>query len=207
MFGFLMYPGFEELDLVGPWEMATMWHAYAAGPACVTVAQSSGPVRAAKGLQAAADVGFSACPTLDYLLVPGGFAAFDVMKDPATLDFVRARSATARAVLSVCTGSFILAAAGVLRPGMRAATHWKGVGRLRAMGIDVAETRWMRDGTVWSSAGVSAGMDLLLAFIAHAAGEAAAGIVQLNAEYFPDPRCYGGANRDPQATAYIRSLA
>jgi transcriptional regulator GlxA family with amidase domain len=93
MFGFLMFPGFEELDLVGPWEMATMWHAYAGGPACVTVAKTAGPVRAAKGLQTVADVGFADCPSLDYLLVPGGFAVFDVMRDDATLAFLRERAA------------------------------------------------------------------------------------------------------------------
>jgi transcriptional regulator GlxA family with amidase domain len=206
MFGFLMFPGFEELDLVGPWEMATMWHAYAGGPACVTVAKTAGPVRAAKGLQTVADVGFADCPPLDYLLVPGGFAVFDVMRDDATLAFLRERAAGARAVLSVCTGSFVLAAAGLLRPGMRAATHWKGAERLRALGIDVVEERWTRDGAIWSSAGVSAGMDLLLAFIAHEAGDTAAGTVQFNAEYYPDGRRYGAAHHDPQATAYIRAL-
>lgn len=207
MFGFLMFPGFEELDLVGPWEMATMWHAYAGGPACVTVAKTPGPVRAAKGLALASEYGFADCPPLDYLLVPGGFAAFDVMRDGETLDFLRTRGATARAVLSVCTGSFILAAAGLLLPGMHGTTHWKALAQLRTMGIDIIEQRWVQDGAVWSSAGVSAGIDLLLAFIAHEAGEEAAGIVQLNAEYYPDARHFGSTHHDPRAPAYIRASA
>ncbi|MBS0559933.1 MAG: DJ-1/PfpI family protein [Proteobacteria bacterium] len=205
-FGFLAFPGFEELDLIGPWEMATMWRAYADGPACAIVSVAAGPVPCAKGLQVIAAHGYADCPPLDYLLVPGGFAAFDAMKDSATLDFVRTRAASAKAVLSVCTGSFILAAAGVLKPGMRGATHWKATRELRALGVDVAEDRWTRDGQVWSSAGVSAGMDLLLAFIAAEAGEAAAAAVQLNAEYYPDGRLYGGTPGEPRASAYIRAL-
>ena len=205
-FGFLALPGFEELDLVGPWEMATMWRDYAAGPDCVMVGAAAGPVRCAKGMTAAADVGFADCPALDYLLVPGGFAAFDWMKDEAVLDFVRTTAGSARAVLSVCTGSFVLAAAGVLTPGMQGATHWKGTARLRALGIDVVEQRWVRDGAVWSSAGVSAGMDLLLAFIAAEAGEDAAAAVQLNAEYYPDGKLYGTAHLAPDASAYIRAV-
>jgi transcriptional regulator GlxA family with amidase domain len=103
-------------------------------------------------------------------------------------------------------GHFSRIQAVLLRPGMRAATHWKGAERLRALGIDVAEQRWTRDGAIWFSAGVSAGMDLLLDFIAHEAGETAAGTVQFNAEYYQDGRRYGAAHHDPQATVHIRAL-
>ena len=80
-FGFLMYHKYEELDLIGPWEMATMWRDYARGPECVTVSETGGAVLCAKGLKTAADYAFADCPKLDYLLVPGGFAAFDEMKN------------------------------------------------------------------------------------------------------------------------------
>ncbi|MBS0519878.1 MAG: DJ-1/PfpI family protein [Proteobacteria bacterium] len=205
-FGFLMFPAFEELDLIGPWEMATMWATYADGPQCLTVAATAGPIRCAKGLSVSADVGFADCPALDYLLIPGGFSAFDAAQDPELLRFVRARAATARAVLSVCTGAFVLAAAGLLQ-GRKATTHWKALDRLAALdGIAVQQERWVRDGAVWTSAGVSAGIDLLLAFIAAEDGAAVASTVQFNAEYYPDGRTYGDAHRAPQAPAYVRRL-
>jgi transcriptional regulator GlxA family with amidase domain len=206
-FGFLCYPGFEELDLIGPWEMATMWSSYACGPACVTVAADHAPVSCAKGLTVVAGAAYADCPPLDYLLVPGGFAAFEVIKDPALIGFVRRQAATARAVLSVCTGSFILNAAGLL-DGRRATTHWKCLPRLReAPGVTVEEARWTRDGPVWTSAGVSAGMDLLLAFIAAEAGEAAASEVQWHAEYYPEGHTYGVASHSDDAPAYLKASA
>lgn len=190
-FGFLMYPKYEELDLIGPWEMATMWRDYAKGPACVTVSQTGGRVDCAKGLKSIADHSFADCPPLDYLLVPGGFAAFDEMRNEALVAWVRATAASAQHVLSVCTGSFILQAAGLL-DGRKATTHWKALDMMRKLpGVTTVEQRWVRDGNVWTSAGVSAGMDLLLGFVEAIDGPEAAGAVQKNAEYYPDGRIYG----------------
>jgi transcriptional regulator GlxA family with amidase domain len=206
-FGFLFYPGFEELDLVGPWEMATMWSAVAQGPACITVAADAAPVICAKGLHVVPAATFDACPQLDYLLVPGGIAAFEVMNDPAITGFVARQAANARAVLSVCTGSFILGAAGLLN-GRRATTHWRRLGQLRDVpGVTVDEVRWTRDGGIWTSAGVSAGIDLLLAFIAHEANEQTASEVQWNTEYYPEGKVYGDAHRNTKAPAYLNTPA
>ena len=190
-FGFLMFPKYEELDLVGPWEMATMWRDYAKGPACVTIGEHGGAVQTAKGLKTAADVSFTDCPPLDYLLVPGGVAAFDEMRNESLVNFVRERAASCEHVLSVCTGSFILHAAGLLRDRC-ATSHWKALDQMRKLqGVTVVEQRWVRDGNIWTSAGVSAGMDLLLGFIETIDGTKAAGNVQQTAEYYPDGRIYG----------------
>jgi transcriptional regulator GlxA family with amidase domain len=206
VFGFLMFPEFEELDLIGPWEMATMWGAYAGGPRCITVAAEAGPIRCAKGLQVAADHGFADCPKLDYLLVPGGFSAFVTMQDERTLNFIRQRSANARTVLSVCTGAFILAEAGLLA-GRTATTHWKALPRLAALpGVTIRQERFVRDGDVWTSAGVSAGIDLMLAFIAAEDGPEAASAVQFNAEYYPDCTLYGTVHKAAEAPAYVKAL-
>ena len=164
-FGFLMFHKFEELDLVGPWEMATMWRDTAKGPECLTISENGGPVTCAEGLTCIADFSFTDCPTLDYLLVPGGVSAFDEMKNERLVGFVRERAAVAKHVLSVCTGSFILQAAGLL-DGRSATTHWIAMERLKQLpGVTAVSQRWVRDGNVWTSAGVSAGMDLLLGFI------------------------------------------
>ena len=99
----------------------------------------------------------------------------------------------------------MLHAAGILS-GKKATTHWGSLDRLRAKGdVDVVEKRWVRDGNIWSAAGVSAGIDLMLAFIADQAGEAAAAEVQLQSEYFPDQVYYDDINRDPRVPEYLKN--
>lgn len=203
--GFLAFPGVEELDLVGPWEMATMWRDYASGPDCLVVAQEKGPLRCAKGLSITADADFGSCPALDALVVPGGFAAFAEMKNETLVGFVRATGQGDGDVLSVCSGSFILLAAGLLE-NRRATTHWKVLGQLREAGVDVAEERFLRDGNIWSSGGVSAGMDLMLHYIAETAGAEAAALVQHNAEYYPTRQLYGRAHQAPGMPAYMKEM-
>lgn len=204
-FGFLLYPGAEEMDFQGPWEIVGLWHRYAGGPRPLLLAATSEPVACAHGMRVLPDAGFADAPTLTQLLVPGGFAAFDLMKDAATIDLVRRHAAAGATLLSVCSGSFILQAAGVL-DGRRASTNWKAVKMLRDAGVEVVEERYTHDGPVWTSAGVSAGVDMLLAYIAHSQGEATAAAVQLNAEYFPDARVYGDNRRHEGVAAYIRRL-
>lgn len=206
-FGFLMYPGFEELDLIGPWEMATMWSTYAEGPECVTLAQAHVPIRCAKGLEVVPQHSFDDCGHLDYLLIPGGFSAVEQMRNAELLAFVRQVADGAQHMLSVCTGALILDAAGLL-DNRRATTHWKFLDELRTRPhVTVKEERWVEDGRIWTSAGVSAGIDLMLAFIARVAGNEAAGIVQFNAEYYPDARLYGEAHRDPRAPGYLAAMS
>ena len=109
-----------------------------------------------------------------------------------------------KAVLSVCTGSFVLHAAGLLS-GKKATTHWGSLDRLRALGdVTVLEQRYVQDGNIWSSAGVSAGTDLMLAFIASVDGEDAAGKVQFASEYYPSSVKYGGFENHAQAPAYVK---
>lgn len=207
-FGILVFEDVEELDFVGPWEMLTMWSKVAGGPGeCLIVAPSPGPVRCAKGLSIHPHVSFADCPPLDYLLVPGGQGTRREVGNPVLLDFVSAQAKTCKAVLSVCTGAFILHAAGLLA-GKRATTHWGALERLRALGdVAVVEARYVEDAGVWSSAGVSAGIDLMLAFIASVAGADAAGKVQFAAEYYPSAVRYGSYEDHAQAPAYLRSSA
>lgn len=206
-FGFLLFPDLEELDLVGPWEMIGVWSKYAAGPEHrFMVSQRGGETLCAKGMRIVADYGFEDCPPLDYLLIPGGQGTRREVNNPELLEFVRRQAANCKEILSVCTGSFILQAAGLLE-GKRATTHWGSLDRLRALGdVTVDEKRFVRDGHVWSAAGVSAGIDLALALIADQAGEETASKVQLYAEYYPNNVRYGSAHREtPQAPAYLKA--
>ena len=206
-FGVLIFPQAEELDFVGPWEMITMWSKYADGPAnCLLIAQSNEPVSCAKGMSVLPHVDFGACPQLDYLLVPGGQGTRAEVGNPVLLEFVAKQAAGCRALFSVCTGAFVLHAAGLLS-GKRATTHWGSLKRLRALGdVSVVEERLVHDGKVWSSAGVSAGIDLMLAFISSAVSPETAGKVQFAAEYYPSPVRYGGFEGHADAPAYVRGV-
>lgn len=203
--GVLVFPQVEELDFIGPWEMLGMWRKLTGSPNCLIVAERAAPVVCAKGLSVNPQVTFDTCPPLEVLLVPGGQGTRQEVTNANLLNFLRAQAAGCRALLSVCTGAFLLHAAGLLS-GKRATTHWGSLARLRALGdVEVIEARYLRDGHIWCAAGVSAGIDMTLAFIAEVAGEAVAGEVQLAAEYFPASTVYGDAARHPQAPAYIRS--
>lgn len=174
---------------------------------CFTVAEEPGPMKCAQGLKRIPDYSFADAPEIRYLLVPGGFSAMKEMENPAMLAFLRERAATAEHVLSVCTGSLILHAAGLLENG-GATTHCNAIDRLKALGkVEIEETRYVRHGNVWTSAGVSAGNDMTLAFIAAVAGKEAASIVQHNAEYYPDATVYGRQAEKTENPANIRALA
>jgi transcriptional regulator GlxA family with amidase domain len=151
------------------------------------------------------DCSFAPPLELAHLLVPGGFAAFDEMKQPDLTGFVRRNFDAGANLLSVCSGSFILQAAGILE-GRKASTNWKAIEHPRKLGVEVMEERYTQDGPVWTSAGVSAGVDMLLAYIAAVAGEDVASTVQLHAEYFPEARIYGAARTAQPVAAYFERL-
>lgn len=207
-FGVLVFDQVAELDFVGPWEMLGMWSKFADGPKhCVIVAESRAPVVGAHGLSINPQHAFGDCPPLDYLLVPGGPGTRQQVNNRALVDFVARQAGGCRATLSVCTGAFVLHAAGLLS-GRRATTHWASLQRLRELGgVTVLEQRFVHDGTLWTSAGVSAGIDMMLAFIAQVAGDGAAAKVQLSAEYYPAAGLYGGPERHVQAPAYVERKA
>lgn len=205
IFGFLIFPRLEELDLIGPWEMISLWSKHLQGPeTCLTVAQSRAPVLCAKGMSINPTIAFSECPQLDYLLVPGGQGTREQVNNEVLIRFVAEQAKGCQAVLSVCTGSFILHRAGLLT-GRRATTHWSSLARLAELGgVQVVQERVVHDGAIWTAAGVSAGIDLALAFIESVAGETVAGKVQFGAEYYPSERRYGDLHQSPEAPAYLK---
>lgn len=190
-FGFLLFDKVQELDLVGPWEMITQWSEKFSGPnQVVTVSQDGGTVKCAQGLRVVADFAFNDCPALDYLLVPGGMGTRKEVDNPIIIEFIRKQADHCQQVLSVCTGSFLLQAAGLLN-NRTVTTHWNSIERLKQFKtLTVSEKRFVKDGNIWTSAGISAGIDMSLAFIADIAGREVAGNVQLQTEYFPSEQQY-----------------
>ncbi len=206
--GFLIYDNAEELDIVGPWEMFTVWSEQFGGPGkCLTISKSGMTVTCAKGMKFEPDCGFEDCPDLDVLIVPGGKGSRDVVVDPEMMDFVRRQSERCESVLSVCTGSFILLNAGLL-DGLSATTYWSLLGDLRKSNrCEVLEDRYVSNQVgkkqIWTSAGVSAGIDMSLRFISENAGATVAGQVQFYAEYYPDLKVYGEAHVREETPKYI----
>ena len=133
-FGIIVFNQVEELDFVGPWEMLRRWSKVAEGPeCCLIVSLSLEPITCANGLSINPHVSFDNCPQLDYMLVPGGQGTRQEVENRVLLKFVATQAKNCQAVLSVCTGSFLLHAAGLLS-GKKATTHWGSLDRLRALG-------------------------------------------------------------------------
>ena len=205
IFGFLLFPDLEELDLVGPWEMVAMWSQYADGPEkCLMIGETKEPVLCSNGMVIQPHLSFKDAPELDYLLIPGGFGTREQVDNQELIGFVSKQAKSCKAILSVCTGSFILHACGLLK-GKKATTHWLSLEQLRQLkGVEVVEKRIVKDGNIWTSSGVSAGIDLALAFIDHEAGDGTAGSVQSFAEYYPSGKNYGTFHQEPKAPGYLR---
>lgn len=180
--GAILFPGFELLDVFGPLEM---FGHLGSAMSCVTVAGQSGPVASAQAVRAVADHAFADAPDCDLLLIPGGIGTRAEVDNAAMLDFLRARVPRAELTLTVCTGTALLARAGLL-DGRRATTnkavfHWVAEQGPRVEWVRAA--RWVEDGPFFTSSGVSAGMDMALAVIAKLAGQETADALATGTEY------------------------
>jgi transcriptional regulator GlxA family with amidase domain len=180
--GIVLYPKFELLDVYGPAEIFGNL-----GPRLkvVMVAQNAGPVTSAQGPQAIADFGFDDCPQLDLVLVPGGFGTINELRNKALLDWLVARAEKAEIVMSVCSGSALLAKAGLL-DGRRATSNKQYFKFATDSGPKVQwvhEARWVDDGDRVTSSGVSAGIDMALAVVARLYGVKTAEQIATATEY------------------------
>jgi transcriptional regulator GlxA family with amidase domain len=188
--GLVIFDEVEELDFVGPWEVLTMAGKAAKLPiACRLVARSPDPVTCAKGMRVLPDATFAGCGKFDVILVPGGQGTRRLVDDRETLDFVAAQGASARWVTSVCTGSAVLGAAGLIGK-RRATTHWAAFDFLASQAPEaeiVRDARVVEDGNLMTSAGVSAGIDMALTLLGRLFGPRAALGVQKGMEYYPRP--------------------
>ncbi|HXY64653.1 MAG TPA: DJ-1/PfpI family protein [Mycobacterium sp.] len=178
------YPGFTALDFIGPYEVLRwlpdaevrfVWH-------------EPGPVTADSGvLVVGATHSFAETPSPDVVLVPGGMTTVEHARDEALLDWVRRAHQSATWTASVCSGSIILAAAGLLN-GKRATSHWMTLPIVKTLGaIPVGDERVVQEGDIVTSAGVSAGIDLALWLAGRIGGDDRAKAIQLSMEYDPQP--------------------
>lgn len=178
----VLYPGVTSLDFVGPCEVLgglpnAEIHYLATQP---------GEVRSdTGGLKLVAD-DIRNLPDPDIIIVPGGHGTDEAMKDPVLLDWLRRAHETSKWTTSVCTGSLLLAEAGILK-GLKATCHWAQLERLQDYGAAPTSERVVREGKVITAAGVSAGIDMGLRLVALEAGDMMAQAIQLAIEYDPDP--------------------
>jgi transcriptional regulator GlxA family with amidase domain len=186
--GMLVFDDVEELDFVGPWEVFASLYSSSGEGRVVAISERGDVVRCAKGLRVTADHSFANAPALDVLLVPGGQGTRREVNNPAVIEWLRKVGERCRYVTSVCTGALLLHEAGFAK-GKRVTTHWAFVEQLRARGnVEVLERRrYVRDGNLVTSAGVSAGTDMALWLVGQIVSPDFARIVQRAMEYDPAP--------------------
>jgi len=195
--GAIFYEDFELLDMYGPLEMFG-----SIGPELeiVCVAEQAGEVKSAQGPRAVAERSFADCPPLDLLLLPGGVGTLSQFANEPLLEFLRARCPSAEVTMSVCSGSALLAKAGVL-DGRRATSNKQffGLATSQSEKVDWVEAaRWVEDGPFVTSSGVSAGMDMALSVIGRLWGAERADLIAILTEYEPQ--------RDPTHDPFVRYL-
>ena len=195
-----LFERFTALDAIGPYDVLSRLP----GAKVTFAAAQAGPVRADTGMLAiTADAALADVPAPDILLVPGGFGTRPLLADEAFLDWVRTAHETTTWTTSVCTGSLVLGAAGLL-DGLEATTHWAARDELERFGARYVERRVVEHGKIVMGAGVSAGIDMALTLAARIAGDDVAQAIQLYIEYDPQPPFDSGA--PSKASASVKEL-
>ena len=178
-----LYERFTALDAIGPYEVLSRLP----GAKVTFVAKAAGPMRTDNGMLALhADAALADMPAPDIVVVPGGFGTRAMLADEEFLGWLRGALVTSQWTASVCTGSLLLAAAGIIK-GLDATTHWAVRDVLDALGAHYVEDRVVQHGKIMMAAGVSAGIDMALTLAAQIAGDDVAQTIQLYIEYDPQP--------------------
>jgi cyclohexyl-isocyanide hydratase len=200
--GMLLFPRLTQLDLTGPYEVL----ARLPNTKVLLVAHSLAPVETDRGLTILPTTTFADCPPLDVVVVPGGPGQQGLMDDEAALDFLRRQARHAAYTTSVCTGSLVLGAAGLLR-GKRATSHWAALEHLPLLGAVPVKEKVVVDGNIVTGAGVTSGIDFALSLAAILEGEQVAREIQLQIEYDPAPPFQSGSpeTASPETLATLRA--
>ena len=200
-----IFDRFTALDAVGPYEVLSRLP----DARVRFVAQEPGPKQTETGmLSLTAEAALEDVPSPDVLVVPGGFGTRPLMKDEAMLDWIRGVHKTSQWTTSVCTGSLLLAAAGLL-DGLEATSHWGALDVLAQYGAKPTQRRVVEQGKIITAAGVSSGIDMALTLAARIAGDEIAQAIQLGIEYDPQPPFDSGstAKAAPEIVELVRSVA
>jgi transcriptional regulator GlxA family with amidase domain len=200
----LIFDRLTALDAIGPYEVLSRLP----GAELRMVAKRAGAKRTDTGaLGIEADLALAELPDPDVVLVPGGAGSRALVGDPEVLDWLRAAHQRSTWTTSVCTGSLVLGAAGIL-DGKRATTHWAYLDQLRDLGAEPVAERVVEDGKVITAAGVSAGIDMALRLAARIAGDDVAQAIQLGIEYDPDPPFDSGSpsKAPPELVELVRAV-
>ncbi len=199
--GLLLFPKLTQLDLTGPLEV----FGRLSNTRVHLLWKSLDPVVSDRGLTLMPTMTLDQCPALDVIVVPGGAGQVVLMDDDEVLGFLLRQSATARYVTSVCTGSLVLGAAGLLK-GRRAACHWMSRDQLELLGATPVAERVVVDGSIITGGGVTAGIDFGLTLAAILRGENEAKRIQLEIEYNPHPPFAAGSpeSAEPDVVAAVR---
>lgn len=200
--GMLIFPRLTQLDMTGPYEVL----ARLPGTTVDLVAATLDPVVTDRGMKIVPTVTYDTCPSLDVIMVPGGPGQQDLMEDETALSFLRRQAKAAKYVTSVCTGSLVLGAAGLLK-GKRATSHWAAVEHLSALGAIPVREKVVIDGNIVTGAGVTSGIDFALSLAAILDGEAVAREIMLQIEYDPAPPFKGGSpeTAQPETLAALKA--
>lgn len=180
--GLLLFPALTQLDLTGPFEV----FARAPDTKVHLIWKNLELVVSDRGMAIQPTTTFDACPALDIICIPGGPGQINLMKDEEVLSFIRAQSKQAKLVTSVCTGSLVLGAAGLLE-GYKATTHWASLDQLALLGAEPVNERVVRDRNRITGAGVTSGIDFALSVVSEMFGPDIAQDIQLHMEYDPAP--------------------
>ncbi|HEV7259875.1 MAG TPA: DJ-1/PfpI family protein [Bosea sp. (in: a-proteobacteria)] len=199
----LLYPNLTQLDLTGPYEVLARYKELSLH----LVWKDVEPVRDGSGLRILPSCSFADCPQADILFVPGGLGIAALLEDQQVLDFLRRQAENARYITSVCTGSLVLAAAGLLS-GYRATCHWSALPQLALFGAEPVAERVVHDRNRITGAGVTSGIDFALSLMAALFGEDRAKATQLMIEYDPAPPFAGGSpsSASPETLAAVRAI-